>query len=226
MWQPQVDALADRFEVVTYDLRGFGESPMPGGPFKHCEDASALLDELGLRDAVVIGHSIGALFALELALLRPDAVTGLVAVCMSGLRPDYPAEIQAMFGELGRLARDGQVDAAKAVWSRCGWFTSARATPRIAALLDRWLADYTGWYWIHDTPARLEPPAVTRLEQLAVPTLVIDGALDLDHNHAIADELAARIPGATLVRLATAGHMANLEDPGAVTSAIARLASR
>lgn len=225
MWHPQVDALADRFEVVTPDLRGFGQSPAPVGPFKHCEDVSAVLDELGLRDAIVIGHSIGAFYALELALLRPDVVSGLVSICMSGLTPDYPAEIQAMFDELKRHARGGDLAAAKAVWSRCGWFASARAMPGVAALLDDYLAGYSGWYWQHDTPAtRLDPPAVTRLEQLAIPTLVIDGTLDLDYNHAIADQLAARIAGAELMRLAHVGHMASLEDPAAITSAIARLA--
>ncbi|MBA2541803.1 MAG: alpha/beta fold hydrolase [Deltaproteobacteria bacterium] len=225
MWQPQVAALADRFEVVTYDLRGFGQSPAPVGPFKHCEDASALLDELGLRDAVVIGHSIGAFYALELALLRPDAVTGLVSVCMSGLIPDYPKDIQSMFDELKRLSRGGDLAAAKALWSRCGWFTSARAMPGVAALLDDCLASYSGWYWQHDTPAtKLDPPAAARLDELAMPTLVIDGALDLDYNHAIADQLVARIPGAELMRLEV-GHMASLEDPDAITSAIARLAA-
>ncbi len=226
MWHPQL-ALADRFEVLTCDLRGFGQSPPPAGRFSHCEDISALLDELDLRDVCVIGHSIGAHYALELALLRPDAVTGFGSVCMSGLTQDYPADIQAMFVELKRLARAESVAAAKAVWARCAWFTQARANPAIAALLDAYLASYSGWYWSHDTPAtNLMPPAVTRLEQLAVPTLVIDGELDLDYNHRIADTLASRIPGVELLRLPGIGHMANLEAAEHVTSAIGQLAER
>lgn len=226
MWQPQL-ALADRFEVVTCDLRGFGHSPPPTGAFKHCEDVSALIEDLGLRDVCVIGHSIGAHYGLEVALLRPDAVTGLVSVCMSGLTQDYPADIQAMFVELKRLARTESVDAAKALWARCAWFTQARAVPAIAALLDAYLASYSGWYWSHDTPAtNLAPPAATRLDQLAVPTLVIDGALDLDYNHRIADTLATGIRGAELLRLPEIGHMASLEAADRVTSAIGQLANR
>lgn len=220
MWHPQL-ALADRFEIVTCDLRGFGTSPAPTGHFKHCEDLASLLDELGLRDVCVIGHSIGAHYALEVALLRPDVVTGLVSVCMSGLTQDYPADILAMFGELKRLARTQSVEAAKAVWARCGWFTQARAQPALAALLDDYLRDYTGWYWRNDTPAtNLVPPAIDRLEQVAVPTLVIEGALDLDYNHRIARTLVSRIPRPELLRLPGIGHMASLEAPDEVTRAI------
>src|SRR5262245_21991865 len=84
MWAPQL-ALADRFELIAYDMRGFGRSPAPAGPFTHHGDAAALLDELGLSNVIAIGHSIGAHTALELALARPDRVTGFVSVCMSGL---------------------------------------------------------------------------------------------------------------------------------------------
>lgn len=225
MWAPQ-DVLADRFELITYDLRGFGRSPPPAGPFKHCEDASRLIDELGLTDIVVIGHSIGALYGLELALLRPDVVTGFVSVCMSGLgTPDFPPDILALFPELKQLARTVGVDAAKARWREVGWFTSGRAIPEVAELMDRYLEDYSGWYWLHDSPAtNLDPPAVTRLEQLAMPVLVIDGGLDLDYNHAIADVLAARILDAQLLRLPHVGHMASLEDPATISAAIAKLA--
>jgi 3-oxoadipate enol-lactonase len=226
MWQPQVDALAGKFEVITYDMRGFGESPPPTGPFKHYDDASALIDALGLRDVIVIGHSIGALYALELALARPDAIAGLVSLCMSGLgTPSYPADVLAMFVELKAAARTHGIVAAKAIWSRSGWFTSARAIPHVAALLDQYLADYSGWYWLHDTPAtNLVPPAVERLEQLAMPALVIDGALDLDYNHAIADVLVRRLPRAELLRITDAGHMASLERPDVVSAAIVRFA--
>lgn len=225
MWHPQ-EVLADRFEIVTCDLRGFGRSPAPTGPFKHCEDVARVIDDLALRDVCVIGHSIGAHYALEVALLRPDAVTGLVSICMSGLTQDYPDDIQAMFAELKRLARTESVDAAKQLWSACGWFTQARANPELRALLERYLADYTGWYWLHDTPAtNLVPSAVERLDQLAVPALVIDGEHDLDYNHRIAGVLATRIAGARLLRLPV-GHMASLEDAEAVTSAIGQHASR
>ncbi len=226
MWHPQL-ALADRFEVITYDLRGFGASPPPTGAFKHCEDAAALIDELGLTDVCVAGHSIGAHYALELALLRPDVISGFVSVCMSGLTQDYPPDIVAMFAELKRLARADDLAQAKQLWAGCAWFTQARAMPAIAALLDDYLADYSGWYWLHDTPAtNLDPTAVTRLEQLCVPALVIDGELDLDYNHRIADVLARRIPRAELLRLPGIGHMANLEAPDLVTSAIGQLANR
>lgn len=226
MWHPQ-DALADRHELIAVDLRGYGRSPPPTGPFKHCEDLAALVDDLRLSDVCVVGHSIGALYALELALLRPDAVTAFAAVCMSGLTQDYPDDIQAMFGELKRRVRAGDLEGAKQQWARCGWFTQARAIPALAADLDRYLADYSGWYWQHDSPAtNLVPPADARLEQLAIPTLVIDGELDLDYNHRIATRLAARVPHAELLRLPGIGHMANLEAPGAVTSAIGQLATR
>jgi len=225
MWHPQ-EVLADRFEVVSCDLRGFGRSPTPGGQFRHCDDVAALIDSLELGNVCVVGHSIGAHHALELALLRPDVVTGLVSVCMSGLSQDYPADELAMFAELKRLARTEGVDAAKRVWARSAWFTQARAHPMLAALLDDYLADYSGWYWLHDTPAtKLDPPARAQLEFLEIPTLVIDGELDLDYNHRIASELVARIPEAALLRLPEVGHMASLEAPKIVTSAIRQFAN-
>lgn len=227
MWQPQVEALADRFEVITYDLRGFGSSPAPAGAFRHVDDAAALLDELALHDVVAIGHSIGAFYALELALHRPDRVTGLVSICMSGLSPEYPADLQAMFDRLKASARAGQLAAAKREWGACGWFASARTNPALVPLLDTWLADDPGWYWRHDSPGRrLAPPARDRLETLAMPVLVIDGALDLEYNHAIADELGRRIRGVERIRIPTAGHMASLEAAAEVTAAIAALAGR
>jgi len=227
-WAAQVEGLADRFDVITYDLRGYGRSAAPTGEFKHYEDAAALLDHLAIQRAIAVGHSIGGLYALELALARPDRVAGLVALCMSGLstRP-FPPDVIEMFAAVRRAAYERGVDAAKAVWRACGWFASARARPDVAAQVDAMLADYTGWYWTHDNPARnLDPPSGTRLEDVRVPTLIVDGGLDLDYNHANADELARRIAGATLLRLPDAGHMAQLEDPDAFARALDELAAR
>jgi 3-oxoadipate enol-lactonase len=227
MWRSQVEALADRFDVITYDLRGFGRSAAPVPPFKHCEDAAALLEHLGIQRATVVGHSIGALYALELTLSRPDLVGALATVCMSGLgEPAFPEAVVAKFGAIRKAAREESVDAAKAIWKSTGWFDSAMKLPAVARELEAMLADYSGIYWTADVGgSNIEPAVRTRLEELRVPTLVIDGGHDLDYNHQIADILARRIAGATLLRLPHAGHMANMEEPAAVSDAIARLAA-
>ncbi|HSN33108.1 MAG TPA: alpha/beta hydrolase, partial [Ideonella sp.] len=85
MWRRQAEALAG-LRVVTCDLRGFGRSSPPGeAPFRHSDDLAALAGALGLAPLVVVGHSIGALYALELCLSRPELVVGFVSLCMSGL---------------------------------------------------------------------------------------------------------------------------------------------
>ncbi len=228
MWRRQVDDLAARYRVITCDLRGYGRSAMPSGPFRHYEDASALIEHLGLDHVVVVGHSIGGLYGLELTLSRPDKVGGFVALCMSGLgSPEYGDDLLALFALLKLTAREQSVAAAKAFWRASGWFASARTQPALAAELDVMLDAYTGWYWSNDSPSQnLVPRALDQLEQLRLPVLVIDGELDLDYNHGVASVLAARIPNATLLRIPGAGHMASMEAPGVVAAAIDVLASR
>jgi pimeloyl-ACP methyl ester carboxylesterase len=226
MWRAQVAELADRFEVITYDLRGFGTSAAPVPPFKHCEDAAALIEHLGLSNVVVVGHSIGGLYALELALSRPDLVGALALVCMSGLgEPSFPDAITAKFGAV-REAAQRSVDEAKAIWRTTGWFDSAMRVPQLARELEAMLGDYSGVYWTGNVSgSNIEPAARTRLGELRMPTLVIDGGLDLDYNHQIADVLAQRISGVTVLRLPHVGHMANMEDPVAVNRALVELAT-
>jgi 3-oxoadipate enol-lactonase len=186
----------------------------------------AALEHLGVTRAVVIGHSSGGLYALELALARPDLVAGcgLISSGLGGGIP-FPADLRALVGELRAAATDRGVDAAKAIWSSCALFTAASEIPAVCAELEAMLADYSGWHWLHDNPANnLVPPAYERLELITVPTLVVDGGRDHDYNNAIADTLSARLPRATLLRLPHAGHLANMEDSAAVTRALEELA--
>jgi pimeloyl-ACP methyl ester carboxylesterase len=229
MWRRQVEALSARFRVVSYDARGFGRSAMPGAePYRHCDDAAALCEHLGIDRVVAVGHSIGAHQTLELALTRPGLVAGWVSVCAAGLASiPFPGDITTMFGAIRASAREQSVDAAKAIWAACGWFASAREAPAIAAELDEMLADYSGWHWTHDNPAKnIDPPAAERLADLRAPALVVTGARDLPYNDAVADALVARIANASALRLPRAGHMANMEAPDEVTSAIADFAMR
>src|SRR5262249_42881949 len=79
MWDSQIGPLTARCGVVRYDCRGFGASgPFdPGVPYTHAGDLVALLDHLGIGDAVLAGLSFGGRVALQAALAAPDRVRGL-----------------------------------------------------------------------------------------------------------------------------------------------------
>ncbi|AMO22624.1 alpha/beta fold hydrolase [Ramlibacter solisilvae] len=226
MWRRQVEAFASRYDVITYDARGFGQSALPTGAFCHYQDAGALLDHLGVQRAVVVGHSSGGLYALELALARPEQVAACGLICAGiGAGAPFPADLQLLVAQLRSAAAERGVDAAKAIWRSCSLFAPLRGIPAARDEFDAMIADYSGWYWLHGSPAgNLAPPVHERLESIAVPALVVDGGRDHAYNNAIADVLAARIPGATRLRLPQAGHMASMEEPAAVTRALAELA--
>jgi 3-oxoadipate enol-lactonase len=229
MWNRQTEHLAKTHKVVSYDARGFGRSDLPSTEtYRHYEDAAALCDHLGLRRVVVVGHSIGAHQMLELALSRPDLVVGWVAICMSGLAGiPFTDDLTKMFGAVRQAAREKSIEAAKTIWGQCGWFAPARELPAVAAQLDRMLAEYSGWHWTHDNPAKgLEPSAAERLADLRAAALIIMGGRDLPYNHAQRDALLARIEGASVLDLPRASHMANMEEPDVVNRAITEFARK
>lgn len=229
MWRRQVASLSDRYRVVTYDARGFGRSALPGtDPYRHCDDAAALCEALGLRRVVAIGHSIGAHQLLELALQRPDLVGAWVGICTSGLATiPFSDDLLAMFAALKKAARENGLQEAKRTWAEADWFGPARERPDLARELDDMLADYSGWHWTHANPAKnIEPSAAERLAELRLPALVISGQRDLPYNHRVARALVDRISGASELWLPTAGHMANMEQPATIDRAIADFAER
>jgi len=82
-WPAVVDALAGDYTIYAPDLRGRGHSnalPPPYGLARHVDDLAALLDHYGAREAVLVGHSLGAYIGLEFAARHPDRVRGLVLV--------------------------------------------------------------------------------------------------------------------------------------------------
>jgi pimeloyl-ACP methyl ester carboxylesterase len=79
-WEPVMRRLADRFTLIAPDLRGFGASDKPDGPFgaaEHAADLVALLDALGIARAGVVGHDVGGAVMQALARLAPGRITGL-----------------------------------------------------------------------------------------------------------------------------------------------------
>ncbi len=215
LWDDVALALADRYRVVAYDQRGYGCSTLPTAPYAPHDDLAALLDALDIERAHLVGLSRGGGVALDAALTYPNRVRSLTLVdsMLGGYR--WSAEFRALNSEAAALARDVSLAEAQAYWLRTPLLGStwrvAGAGERCAAML----ADYSGWHWLNADPARnLRPPAIERLAEVAVPTLVVVGENDIADFHHIADRLAADIPGARLVVLPDVGHMSNMEAPG------------
>ena len=79
-WEPVMARLADRFTLIAPDLRGFGDSDKPLGPFgpdDHAQDLLALLDALGIDQVGVVGHDVGGAVMQSLARAAPQRLCGL-----------------------------------------------------------------------------------------------------------------------------------------------------
>jgi pimeloyl-ACP methyl ester carboxylesterase len=225
MWDPQAEHLAARFRVVRYDCRGFGASgPFdPAVPYTHASDLVALLDHLALGRAVLVGLSFGGRVVLETALAAPDRVRGLVLLdaVLDGV--PWDRESEAGMDEVARQVRAGGVQAGRAAWLAHQLFAAARQRPDLASSLADMVAGYPGQHWLGLDPHRqVGPDPFDALERVAAPTLVAVGEHDVPGFREMSAVLARRIPRATHRVVAGAGHMANMEQPAAVSELLTR----
>ena len=219
MWDPQVPALTERFQVVRYDARGHGRSPVPLGPYSIddlVDDAVALLDRLGVERASVVGLSLGGMTAMRLGAREPARVDRLVVLCSSALLGPSSA-----WTERAALVRaDGTGAVAPAVVER--WLTAeARARePELVARLQDMIAGTAAEGYAACCEAIAEMDLRADLPRITAPTLTIAGAQDPatppEHLAAVADA----VPGATALVLPQAAHLASWEQSVAVNAAV------
>ena len=169
IWRLVVPLLADRFRVVAYDQRGYGQSPMWDEPYSLVEDLVGVLDGVGIERAALVGASRGGGIALAAAVEAPDHVSALVLVgsALPGHRleiegtPEQEARWEAA-DERGDLQELAQIDLE--VWAPLG------ADDELRAMFHENAAASNG-----DDPAAADPDVKERLGEITVPTLVITG---------------------------------------------------
>ena len=218
MWHPQIDALAARYRVVAYDTRGHGASGVPKGPYSLDDlagDALELIDALGLGEVHFIGLSMGGMIGMTLALKAPGRLRSLL-LC------DTAAEMPAgVWDERIATARaQGIEPLLEPTMAR--WFTPEfrASSPETIAWI-RGIASGTATEgYIACAEAIKAMRLVPRLGDIRVPARVIVGAQDPATPVAAADVLAQGIPGADLVVVDGAAHLANLEQPAPFTAAM------
>jgi pimeloyl-ACP methyl ester carboxylesterase len=217
MWEPQWVRLAAEFRVVRCDLRGYGDTPLPPGPFTWSEDVADLLDHLGMPSASVVGSSFGGRIALDLAATRPERVRRLVLLCpgFRGLEqnPDADAFDRKEEELLAAGDHDGFVELNVATW--LGPDVDAGAAELVRTMqrraLEVQLAAESGPEQPEPVPVDVDPAAI------GTPATIVTGRHDMDHFRAVAKHLAGTMPRARLVELDWAGHLPSMERPDEIT---------
>lgn len=225
MWDRQTEHLAARYQVIRYDCRGFGSSgPFdPAVPYTHAGDLLALLDHLGIGQAMLAGLSFGGRVALQAALAAPQRIRGLALLdaVLDGVPWDRPS--QAAIDLARDMAQARGLAAGRAAWLAHPLFAAARNQPEVSDLLAAMVAAYPGQHWIgHDPHEQPGPRPVDVLAELAMPVLVMVGEHDVAGFREMSAVLARRIPGARYHVVADAGHMVNMEQPAVVNDLLTR----
>lgn len=213
------------YRVVCYDHRGHGDSDAPPGPYTLAEltdDAERLLADLrnrhGVGPVVWIGLSLGGMVGQELALRRPAGLVGLVLANTTSV---YPEAGRAQWAQRMAAIEAGGLEAiADATMQR--WFSPAfHAThPATVARWRRRVVSTPQGGYLGACHAVRQVDTTARLGQIAVPTLVIAGALDEGTPPAMSRTIAERVPGARLVVIEQAAHLSALEQPAAFEAAV------
>lgn len=217
-WAGLRAGLADRAATVAFDNRGTGRSDKPAGPYsiaQMADDAAAVLDAVGLRDAHVLGHSMGGYVALLLALRAPARVRSLILVGTSPGGPGtlpVPEDTMKVWQLAGTLPPAEYARRSMPQSFAPGW-TEAHPAEFEAILARRLEFPTPAAAWLAQYQACAEyVTAGAPVERIAAPALVIHGAQDRvvpHHNGAL---LARKLPRARLVTLPEAGHLPYLED--------------
>jgi 2-succinyl-6-hydroxy-2,4-cyclohexadiene-1-carboxylate synthase len=229
-WSYQTEAWASASRVIAPDLLGHGGSEAPSEPSRYALERQAadlveLLELLQAVPATVVGYSMGARLALTLTLLHPTVVRCLVLESPSAGIADGVARARRMVAD-DTLAADIERDGVAAFvdrWERLPLFaTHARLPEDVRKRLheERRRHQAGGLAGsLRGAGQGSMSPLHHRLAEIAVPTLVVAGALD-ETGVARSRVVAQGIPNATLRIVAEAGHTPHLERPASFVEVV------
>ncbi len=212
LWDKVLPLLPEGLKLIRYDKRGHGLSECPAAPYSMgalVTDLERLLDHLDIRDAVLVGCSIGGMIAQGLAVKRLDQIRAMV---LSNTAAKIGTD--QMWADRIAAVEEGGIEAlANSILER--WFSSTfRATPELAAwraMLTRTpAAGYTGC-----CAAISNTDFFTTTASLTLPTLAIAGSEDGSTPPDLVRETAALVKGSRFELIRGAGHLPMVEKPEA-----------
>jgi 3-oxoadipate enol-lactonase len=225
LYQPQRAALSSRFRVITPDLRGMGRSDATPDATDYsveayADDVVALMDHLGIGQAIVGGMSMGGYVVFALLRRHPDRVRGVILI-------DTKAGADTQEGKEGRRAmiahaqNNGAGAVADAMLPKMLTEQTRSSQPELATFMREMMASTPVDGIVGALTALMNRPDSTpMLGSVSVPALIIVGSEDGITPRAEAENMRDAMPHAELVVIDGAAHAANVERPDAVNRAI------
>lgn len=227
LWNEIVPELARHHRVVSLDLRGMGRSSVTPGPYLMetlAGDVAAVLDSLSIAHAAVVGHSLGGYVALAFARMYSERVSALALVC-SKLTADTPERAQWRYDFADRIVRDHSIDALvdamlpaqiSAKNQENAPQIAQRARAIAATNTPEGLAEMLRGMAVRDDASDIAP-------ELAMPVLLVGGRHDSGSTPEENEEAARIFPDGRAVICEESAHLPMLEEPEALTAALAGL---
>lgn len=222
-WRFLLPELREHFTVVSYDLRGHGDSPLPSGPFGLDElvaDLERVRERTGIDQAHFAGHSLGGMIGPAYARSYPDRVLSLGLLSTAAFRTDDDsAKVRAV---VTSMRRDGIAQILPTLTDR--WYTDEFLASRpdiVQRRLDQ-VIDCDPDVFLNVFDIYAETEMSPWIHEVSAPSLVLTGENDGGCNPRLNRQIADALPNAELVILPDLRHSILLEDGPSVAANIVR----
>ena len=210
IWDDLIPLLPPSLRILRFDLRGHGQSDMPSPPYSMgslIRDTERLMDHFVLKDAVILGLSIGGLVAQGLAIKRLDLIRAMV-LSNTAAKIGRPEQWQGRIDQVRTGGLESIADATMERWLGRNW----RSHPDMPCLRAQFTATRSeGWIGCAHAIAGTDFYETTAT--LTLPTLAIAGANDGSTPPDLVRETADLVLGSRFALIRGAGHLPPVEKP-------------
>lgn len=214
MWNDQFAEFAKYYSVVRYDQRGFGKSQKPTAAYSPVSDLEMLLDHLKIDKAHLVGNSMGGYLAIDFAIQKSSRVRSITVVAAGPSGLESPKEDTDRMMAVFKIAKDEGLNKATELWIQNPMVAVTSKLPKTGPLLKTMIEDNASIFEMRYWPfEQSNPPAVKRLNEIKVPSLVIIGDKDTPAVQTAAEAAATGIAGAKKVTMKDGDHLPQMDNP-------------
>ena len=225
MWETQVDYFSKHYQVITYDLRGHGQSSHDNNEGLDMDDLLAILHTSGVQNFTLVGCSLGSIIALDLALAYPQKVDNLVLVSpgLVGFQERNHEYLEVLGEYIGYLEKQ-HFQQAKRILKQLSFYGPHRWQVNNIVTdfyVEQCLTHFLESGQFARIPQLKEFAPLTHISSIKCPLLLVYGKLDYGYIHENVQKIESLAPHAETFEIDLAAHLPSLEQPEEFNSTLA-----